>query len=264
MRSRFFAVVASIVVASVSLARAQYPIDPGAYKCQVAVSKGFGKYAGAREKCVQKCRKTAVQLGLPLSACAYPTGGTGDPAYECVFNPIKGTLAKLAASIVKACTKDSSDCPACYAGGDCSAYATSAVSSAETWYDYGQGAVFCAALPTESEFKCMTANAKALGKLEAAVHKCYAKCVAGQQASKVPASACFPPVPADPATAACLTKAQAKAAALVDKACFTFPVAAPGCYDGGSVSGIPTFTSGAGWAGHRATVAGVFRAFCGP
>jgi hypothetical protein len=84
------------------------------FKCETAVSKILSKYVGARNKCYDKCFAAAFKNNTPAAACTPPA--TDPTVVACLSDSIKGTEAKAAASIDKACFIPGT-APACYAGG---------------------------------------------------------------------------------------------------------------------------------------------------
>ena len=108
--------------------------------------------------------------------------------------------------------------------------------------------VYCleasATQPSKSDAKCEDDVSKALVKFVGKKAKCYEKCNAGIVKGKIPANSCIPGTTTDPKTMACVSDpkkgVEAKAAAAIDKACFTPPATAPSCY-------TPGFASGAEW-----------------
>jgi hypothetical protein len=119
------------------------------------------------------------------------------------------------------------------------------VQTTETNVDLFGPFVYCeengGTTPSKTDAKCEDSVVKALVKFVGAKTKCYQKCNANIASGKIPPGGCTPPA-TDPATSACVSDpmkgAQAKAAASIDKACFTAPATAPSCFP---------FTSGTAW-----------------
>ena len=112
--------------------------------------------------------------------------------------------------------------------------------------------VYCleasAAQPSKSDAKCEDDVSKALVKFVSTKAKCYEKCNAGIVKGTIPPNSCIPGATTDPKTIACVSDpkkgVEAKAAAAIDKACFTAPATAPACL---------IFQTSAGWTGAAET-----------
>jgi hypothetical protein len=174
----------------------------------------------------------------------------------------KGAQLKLAQSIVKGCTKTSTDCPSCYSGGDCSVtgHTAATVANLASQLDAFTPLVTCEQTSDKAKAKCIDSTAKSLAKLVASQSKCYDKCYKAAQKGTISAVVCLPPASDDDAEA-CIAKASAKAASSIDKACFIAPAAAPSCYDG-----TTNPDSGADWADlvEAAVDRMVPATYCGP
>lgn len=195
-------------------------------KCQLGNSKAGVKFAGAKAKCVMKCVAGARKGYNPYADCYAPYGGA---TATCILDPLKGSEAKAATSIIKSCTGPGR-CPSCYEGGDCDAYAPDQVQNLEGQLDSFVPGVYCEETTDLGKAKCMDGNIKGLTRLLAARSKCYDKCFAGERKGVVVAGSCAPPA-TDPATATCLDVANAKAIAALDKVCYLAPAFTPACYD---------------------------------
>ncbi len=204
---------AAVSLALGGIASASGTLTDAEFKCQVGVSKAGGKFVGAKTKCGIKCIGNAVKSVEPYSDCFAPYGGA---TAACISTPLKGAEQKFTAAIVKACTVD---CPECYSGGNCTQESTDRVSNIEGQIDsFGPG-VFCNQPGSSAgETKCELNTAKTLSKLVASVDKCYDKCNANARKGLMAQSTCVPPV-SDPATQACISGADGKAIAGVNKLC---------------------------------------------
>ncbi len=178
----------------------------------------------------------------PATDCQAPAFG-GATAL-CIADAAKGAEAKARAGIAKVCGKD---CPECYAGGDCAATATAAVSQVASTADVQLVPfVYCGMQSglTSGEAKCEDTAAKNVTKLAGSLAKCVAKCKSGEAAGKVAIGSCGPQA-TDVAATACRKKAQDKSVAAIDKAC---SVEQPACYPsfpGLLFAGIVTATADA-------------------
>jgi hypothetical protein len=220
-------------------ALAQFPpiTDPtkDEAKCEQNAGKSLAKFTGAKAKCISKCFKAARKLGGPYTACYPPF--TLDPATDaCIHDSLKGAEAKAGASIAKKCVND---CPECYDAQDtdiCTdGTATNPfVQDSESRIDIFPALVYCtegaATTPTKDEAKCEDTVSKSLVKFTGAKTKCYLKCQKNELKGKIMAGTCTPPA-TDPATIACIQKAEGKAAAGIDKKCeANLPTSKPACY----------------------------------
>jgi hypothetical protein len=245
------AVAVAGLAATATVASAQYPIPSKTqFKCQSSTSKASAKFIGAKAKCIVKCTQGAVKGSNPFSDCDAPYAGA---TQFCIGDVVKGAQTKLAAGIVKGCTKAPADCPTCYSGGDCSVtgQAAATVANLEFQLDAFTPAVACEDTTDKAQSKCITSNASLLSKFVGAKNKCYDKCYSSWNSGKI-SGGCLPPA-TDPATVACISKAAGKAAASFDKACPGAagppPAAKPACYDDAvpPPALIPRPSTGAGW-----------------
>jgi hypothetical protein len=237
-----------------------YPLaDGAAFTCQAAVSKAGGKFIGATSKCITKCQANARKSTNPFADCYPPYAG--DTAF-CVGDVAKGAKTKFAASIVKGCTKTPTDCPDCYAIGDCSVtgHTAATVASLASQLDALFPAITCEQTTDKAKAKCIDSTAKTLAKFAASKIKCYDKCYKAVQKSTLSAADCGPPA-SDATALACIAKAEGKAEEGIDKACFITPAVAPSCYDG-----TTNPDSGAGWVDEVGALvdATVPTTYCGP
>jgi len=208
---------AAVSLALGGIASASGTLTAAELKCQAGTSKTLAKFVGSKAKCASKCIGNAGKAVEPYSDCYAPYGGA---TLTCIADPLKGAEAKATASIAKACAVD---CPECYTAqyGGCAAgqYPANRVGVIENQVDsFGPG-VFCNQPGSSAgETKCELNTAKVLSKLVGSVDKCYDKCEANAFKGLFAASQCDPPA-ADAATATCVSTADGKAVAAVDKLC---------------------------------------------
>jgi hypothetical protein len=227
MRGRFgFAVAAAMGVCLIaSRVPAQFPpvTDPNKdeAKCEKGTGSALAKFTGAKSKCLSKCMSTARKTMGPYTGCFPPYS---DPVTNtCINDSVKGAEAKARAAIVKACT---ADCPECYPASVCST-GEPFVGTVEGLIDFFPTLIYCTegggGTPTKGEGKCEDTVLKSLVKFTGAKTKCYQKCQDNMLKGKIAPGSCDPPVPSDPATAACifdpLKGAEAKATAAINKKC---------------------------------------------
>ncbi len=237
---RVAAIAAGLCLAASSALAQPAGVTKDEFKCETGTGKALTKFVGAKSKCGGKCLATARKTMGPYTGCFAPYA---DPTTNtCIMDPLKGAEAKARASIVKACT---ADCPECYPASECST-GEPFVSNTENLVDLQGPNVYCTehggSTPTATEAKCEDGNSKALVKFVGAKSKCYQKCGSNAFKGTVTEASCQPPA-SDPATATCVSTAESKGAAAIDKACFTPPAMAPSCYDGTAFRP----NSGAGW-----------------
>jgi len=181
-------------------------------QCQAGTSLALGKFIRGKSKCIDGCYKNAYANSVAPD-CAPPYE---DPLLACVT----GQETQATGEMGSGCT---TDCPECYAGGDCPADATARVADAETHVDALAAESFCDDSAsgdglTLSEHKCQRTVNKVLAHFAATKLKCYSKCRKGEISGKVTAGSCAVPA-TDPKTAECIDKAETKAAFLIDKKC---------------------------------------------
>jgi hypothetical protein len=217
------------------------------FKCEAAADKAAAKFVGAKWKCIQKCFASAWKgIGL-FSDCYAPYAGSTAECIDTVLDQ-KGAESKYSDAIRQACDptfKAGTDCPECYAGGDCSSggYASDQVASMEGQVDSFVPGVMCEGAGADKlEQKCETSTAKALAKQVGAVTKCYDKCFSNARKGLINVATCTPPA-SDPVTAACVSNAETKAIVGIDKAC------GPECFFGNNTCG-----SNSGTCSNDATV----------
>jgi hypothetical protein len=239
---RVAAIAAGLCLAAASALAQPTGVTKDEVKCESGTGKALAKFVGKKSKCASKCFATARKTTGPYTGCFAPYS---DPTtMACIQDPVKGVEAKARASIVKAC---SVDCPECYPASVCST-GEPFVGNTENLVDLQGPNVYCTenggGTPSKTDAKCEDGNAKALAKFVAAKSKCYDKCNQNVFKAKIPVGSCDPPTPSDPATQTCIGTAETKAAAAIDKICFTPPATAPSCYDGSAFRP----NSGTGWA----------------
>ena len=248
MAAASFWFAASTVLAQVTLTK-------DAFKCETATGKALTKFVGAKGKCIQKCLATAQKAVPPgpFAQCFAPA--YSDPAtHACIFDNLKGAVAKAGAAIVKACTAQPDSCPQCYTPNTKCTDATGTnpflASSGATLDVFAQelacmesGIGGAMPAPDKAQVKCEAGLSKALGKFAAAKSKCYAKCGTNAFNGKITQSACTPPA-TDPTTQTCVMTATNKATLSINKVCFgPAPIETPPCYDGTALRQNTT----AGW-----------------
>jgi hypothetical protein len=226
-----------------SQAAAQFPpiTDPNKdeIKCQTGAAKALQKFVGSKAKCSAKCLATARKTSGPYPPCFAPYSDTATQA--CIYDPLKGAAAKARASIAKAC---SADCPECYTSQDPNLCSTGdpLVSNTDTQTNLFGQLVYClengGTTPTAVEAKCESAVSKTLVKFVGSKSKCYQKCSQNMIKGAIAPGSCTPPT-SDPTTATCISVAEGKAAAAIDKVCASAG-ANPACY-------VPNFDTGAEW-----------------
>lgn len=240
-RSRHEFLVATAVAVGLSLTVSSVPAQtPPAnklqLKCQTSFSKALVKFVQSKAKCAQKCLEKARKTSGPYTGCE-PPGFTDPKTNACIFDPQKGVEAKARATISKGCA---ADCPACYEA-ICQDVAA-VVAAIEDIIDTVGVQFFCLEVagqtPTKQEAKCEDAVAKTLATFLGKKAKCYQSCITSEFKGKLPANSCVAPSPADVATQNCITKAETKAVASIDKVCVAVP-GNPPCY--------PQDVSGADW-----------------
>src|SRR5262245_14412358 len=225
---------------------AQFPpvTDPSKeeQKCQKSAGSVLVKFVGAKTKCISKCISAARKVDpfVTPGGCFGP-GFTDPTTFNCVFDTTKGAEAKAAAGIVKACNPEPGHdrCPECYDPAVCTVNSglNPFVHDTEGQIDPFGNLIYCTEVggtnPTKAEAKCEDTVTKSLVKFVGAKTKCYQKCNDNVFKGKLAPGSCDPPVPADPATQACIFDsvkgAETKAAAAIDKVC-EVAGSKPACY----------------------------------
>jgi hypothetical protein len=237
----------AIAAAHVSPAPSFAQPTPGEYRCGAGNAKTFARFIQRKSKCVQRCVTHARRSSQLYGDCFAPFGGR---TASCILDPVTGVEARARASIVRACTDG---CPACYNPTICTTGEPS-VTNVEVQLDIlASTFVYCVegagATSNPAEAVCEDAVARAVSDFGAARIRCYSRCFAGIHArscptctsGQLPVGVCDPPV-SDPRAAACLARAEAKAAALIDASCSAVG-ANPTCYVNNG------FDTGAAWVG---------------
>jgi hypothetical protein len=238
---RAAAIAAGLCLAASSALAQPAGVTKDEVKCESGTGKALSKFVGKKSKCASKCFSTQRKTMGPYTGCFAPYA---DPATDaCIHDPVKGVEQKARDAIVKACT---ADCPECYSASNCST-GEPFVTNTENLVDLQGPNVYCVenggGTPSKTDAKCEDGTAKALAKFVASKGKCYDKCNQNVFKAKIPEGSCTPGSPSDPATQECLTKAETKSAATIDKVCFIPPATAPSCYDGSAFRP----NSGTGW-----------------
>ena len=240
----------AVCLAASTTATAQVTKDE--FKCQQGTSKAVARFVGSKLKCVTKCEQNARKGKNPVADCAPPYAGT---TLTCIRGTTKAAEDKAKASMAKACAKD---CPECYAGGDCAADATARIADAESQIDALVPSVYCDDPDplTKQEVACEDTVAKTAAKFEASTSKCYDSCNKALFDGDIPTGSCTPPAPTDTKTQDCITKAESKSVAAIDKKCGPPKGDVPECF---SSSATGSFVSGVAEA---AVDAGVQATYC--
>lgn len=226
--SRFLAVslFAAIVTGPSAVVAMHNPnISNAEFKCQGAAGKAESKYLRGVLKCAGKCY-TGYAHGLnPGSDCFPPYGGA--TATCAASSGTNGT--KMQQSIAKACdptVTSSADCPECYdaavGGLGCTSFASDQAMFLSNYDDVLVAAFLCkTASASTLEQKCQLNAMKAGAKFLGSIYKCFGKCFSSAHAGIGTAADCAPnPVlPNDPTTATCLSTAELKTHAAIDKKC---------------------------------------------
>ena len=221
----------------------------GEFKCEQSVSKFGAKFVSAKSKCVQKCLAGFWKVPSlnPDTDCLPPYGG--NTALCIITNPLKPRKSaeeKFEDAIRKACDPtfkvgSTADCPECYNGGDCTAFAGDQVQNLEGQVDSFVPGVACERAGASKEDQvCQTSTAKALTKQVGSVVKCYDKCKKNEFKGVAAPGSCTPPA-SDPATQTCVSTGNNKAILAADKKCSTIGVI-PDCA-GGESNDYPNGTS---------------------
>jgi len=229
--------VATGLSLALSSVRAQSPpANKVQLKCQTGTAKATATFVKSKLKCAQKCLGTARKTSGPYTGCV-PPDFTDPKTNTCILDPEKGAEAKARAKIDKGCA---ADCPACYAFF--CPDSTPLVDAVEGELDTIGVQIYCREAagesPTKAEAKCEDAVGKSLAKFVGVKAKCFQNCITREFKGKIPANSCTVGSPADVATQDCITKAETKGAASIDKVCVVVP-GNPPCY--------PADRSGAGW-----------------
>ena len=226
-------------------ASANAALDKDELKCEAAMGKNLAKQVAAQNKCLTSCLSGVSKAVGVFADCQPPYAGL---AATCINDPIKGPKAKAVAAIVKACPNASASEPECYplqSGGTTADTVDDRTTATKNTVDTFVGLVICEDFVTvlnKGKYKCATSLAKILAKQVAGLDKLYAKCQGAFLKGSVTYAACVA-VASDPTTSAAIAALSAKAAAGIEKACFTAPAVAPTCY---GVTPL-TFTTGTGW-----------------
>src|SRR6185369_274457 len=185
---------AAVLLLFVPLAFGQ--VTDAEFKCEQAVDKAGAKFVGAKSKCVSKCLTTFWKGDGPSSDCFPPYGGVTAQCIDDTVLNLKGAEDKFGIAIKKACdpaTKPGTDCPECYNGGDCVAFANDQVANLEGQVDSFVPGVACELGADAGEQKCQLSTAKALSKLVGSVVKCYDKCQKNARKGLITEASCAPP-----------------------------------------------------------------------
>jgi hypothetical protein len=240
-RAVLLAGMASLLGAPLALGQLTDP----EFKCQQKVSKAGAKFVKSKAKCGSKCISNARKALNPFADCYAPYGGS--TLNPCITDPTfrKGAEEKFEDAIRKNCDPtfkvgSTAECPECYSGGDCTQEATDRTASIENQVDsFGPG-VYCEQPGADdAETKCELNTAKTLVKLVASVDKCYDKCNSNARKGLILQPTCAPPA-SDPTTSACISAADGKSIAGINKKCSDIG-AIPDC------AGTDDYPDGSAW-----------------
>jgi hypothetical protein len=230
------AIVASMVFVRVAAAQPAPPdVTDGEFKCMARTSKAEAKFWTSKLKCVSRCFAGFWDGVFPESDCLPPS--YGGASATCIVDSVlhaKGAEDKFALEIRKRCDptfKLGTECPGCYAGGDCSAagFASQQVANFENQVDSFIPGVFCERTGAFIlEQRCQRTTAKWLGKYMTYAGKCYDKCYRNARRGLVPFGDCAPPA-SDVPTAECLLVAEIKTAYYIDHDCHAPPSVPDNC-----------------------------------
>jgi len=241
-RSRHEFAIALAVALGLSLTVSSVPaqVPPSnkvQLKCQTGATKASITFVSSKLKCAQKCFGKARPTSGPFTGCL-PPDYTDPKMNTCILDPGKGAEAKASAKIDKSCA---AECPVCNDGVLCPDSAMF-VTFLESALDFIGVQIYCREAanesPTKEEAKCEDAVGKSLVKFVGSKVKCFQNCVTREFKGKIPASSCTAGSPTDVATQECITKAETRAVASIDKVCVDVP-GNPPCYTPGM--------SGADW-----------------
>jgi hypothetical protein len=209
--------------------------------CESNAGKTLSKFTSSKSKCISKCVSTLRKtMATDYSGCFLPYA---DPTTNaCITGSLKGAEAKAGAGIAKKCAAADA-CPDCWKAQsgvpDGSQRCTDAsganpfVVSTETQIDPFPLLLYCTEstlhmTPDKDHAKCEDGATKALVKFVGSKTKCYDKCNTNMNKGKALPGSCTPPA-TDPPTVTCISTAEGKASASIDKVCAT-PGFNPSCY----------------------------------
>src|SRR5262245_29959433 len=211
-RSRRFArrwMMAVLLAGLGGAASASAEITPPEHNCQEKRSRSMAKYGKKVVKCGVRCQHDARRGHVPYSDCFPPYGGTMS---KCLYAPTKGAQAKAVTAIRRACdptVKRTADCPECYDGGDCTAFADDWVTHVQGQLDTLAPGIYCDPGTIPDLARCMDGVALGLLELANKVHGCHDRCFVKERRGVIPVGSCNPPT-TDPTTVASLLKADAE------------------------------------------------------
>jgi hypothetical protein len=198
-------------------------------KCEDGTGLALSKFVSSEAKCISKCIATQRKASSPaFGSCFSPFA---DPTTNaCVFGSPNGASTTAQVAIDKVCGLGL-ECPVCYAkfpdSEGCSGIGW--VDETEANFD-GRGVaplVYCVEnggmMPSTADAKCEDGVSKALVKFIGAKTRCYQRCNDNMNKGKIPQGSCTASVPSDMATLACISGAEAKNVAALNKACPSFP-----------------------------------------
>jgi hypothetical protein len=229
-----------LIFASPALADHSPEITDDEAKCQQGASLGLAKFVKKKWQCIVRCERRASNGLIDPSECVPPYLGETETA-DCIHNV---AVSKATDQFGAKCTKD---CPECYAGGVCSAFADTKIAELENQVDVLKGLIYCddSGSPdglTGPEARCQKKVALILRNFGFNKMRCLRKCRKREHKGRTKGS-CDPldlgdDLLADANTKRCVDRQTAKAAILIDRKCRVPAGDFPEC----------GLTSGSAWA----------------
>jgi hypothetical protein len=200
-------------------------------RCQGKTSVIAWRFFAKKGKCVMACQRDARAGNGDIADCVPPYAGS---TQGCV----NGLEGKTTASVCKVCTND---LPECFGSPqNCPDLADDKVAVMEAELDALMADVYCDDSGsgdglTALEAKCQDVLTKYLGYFASRKATCLYRCRSMEHKGSVPAGSCTAGAITDPTgkTQACLTAANDKTVAKIDKGCSALLGAeAPECHGG--------------------------------
>jgi hypothetical protein len=229
--------VAALAFAGSALAEHSAEITNDEAKCQQRASLGLSKFMKKKWQCISQCERAALAGEIDPAECVPPYSGT---AADCIINTAEPKARNKLTS-----GKCVADCPECYAGGDCAAFADSRVAALEGEIDILKGLVYCddSGSPdglTKWEKKCRDVLARHLRNFAHGKMRCLRKCRKDEHRGKSTGS-CDPAQLSDAKAVRCVDRQAAKAVRFIDKKCSDDRGEIAECHANAGL------TTGAGW-----------------
>jgi lysophospholipase L1-like esterase len=212
----------------------------GEIDCQQAMARGLGRFTVALAECVMQCEAGARAGSNPVSDCLLDDNASFAGATAAC---VQEAEAEASAEIASGCGRA---CPRCYSGGDCEFEAEGRVAGQTIGAGFAASRLlYCddsssADGLTAGEAGCQDAAVESLATLIRVQSDCYARCKGQELSGSIPSGQCDPPAPADPATAACIARAEQHASTQIDEAC-VIPGELPECYARFGLNDAPSF-----------------------